>query len=1025
MDGVSVVVTDGAPRTQQSACRWPADADPESASALQVRLQDSGSVVATVDIRVLGNVEVRRGGEALAIGGPKPRQILAMLVAAHGAVVSADRLQEEVWGNDQPADPGAVLQTNISRLRKLLDPGARIVARPGGYALEVDSSAVDAWRFEAIQVAARAASDPASTVASYQRALDCFTGAAYAEFSECEWVRADVLRLEEMRTVAREELLSARLALGEDRTLVADLEALVSEHPLRERPWHELAVALHRSGRSADALRRIGAFRCLLRDELGLDPPATIRRLEAKILESDPALLGSLARLAERRARRLPAEVTPLVGRSSDLASIVGQLGEHRLVTLVGPGGVGKTRLALRVAADVWDHRRGEVYVVELAPVHDQVSTVAAVATAVDVQQRQFLSVEESLVEYLRGRNALLVLDNCEHLRVPVSHLAERLLALCADLTVLATSREVLGLPGEHVWRVEPLAVAPSSTSLDELAKVAAIRLFVERASASNPGFSLNPDNAAAVAEIVRRVDGLPLAIELAAARTSAIGPAALSERLRQRFELLDHAQPGRSKRHQTITELVAWSFNLLNGSEQILFGRVSVFAGSFGLDAVETVCVDESLDVSTAAQVLAALVDKSMVQLADTDVSRYRVLEPLREFGRAELRESERAAVAERHSVWYLELAEQSARSLGRADEPEAAARFDREFGNLRAAFWYLAERGAVEECARLVVAMREYSFRSMRAEVIAWADEVIAMPGFDDSGHAPLVLAGAAYGRFVRGDLDHSIEYGERAVEASQRLGVGSSGLAERSLGNSWFYRGEAEVAQQWIDRMLDDARTGSKARLTHALYMRSVACTSVGDSVRGADFADEALATARQCGSPTALAQALYALGLSLEGTDAAAAAEHLQRAAELAAGARNRWIQAFALTEVLWLEAREGSPRTALAKFADVIDMWFRGGDWANQWLSLRHVFGILMQLCDHRAAATLHGALAAIGASYALPFEASDAEHIDELVVQLRTELRSADFASAVRRGASMTDGDIIEFVQERIRALTT
>ena len=745
-------------------------------------------------------------------------------------------------------------------------------------------------RFEANHVAARAAADPAVVVESYQRALDCFTGTPYAEFADRDWVRADVLRLEEMRTVAREELLTARLALGDDRTVVADLEALVSEHPLRERPWHELAVALHRSGRSADALRRIAAFRSLLRDELGLDPPAAIRQLEARILESDPSLLGSRAQLASPGSRRLPAEVTSLVGRKADIAGILRHLAEHRLVTLVGPGGVGKTRLAMRVAADLWDARGGEVYVVELAPVHDPVSTVAAVATAIDVQQRQYLSVEESLVEYLRGRTALLVLDNCEHLRVPVGRFAERMLAACADLTMLATSREVLGVPGEHVRRVEPLAVSTGSEPLGELANVPAIRVFVERAAASNPGFSLNPDNAVAVAEIVGRVDGLPLAIELAAARSSAIGPVALAERLRERFELLDHAQAGRSERHHTLTQLVSWSFNLLNGSEQVLFGRISVFAGSFGLDAVETICADESLDASSAARVLAALVDKSMVQLTDADASRYRVLEPLREFGRAELRDSERVAIAERHSAWYLDLAERSARSLGGADESEAATRLDREFGNLRAAFSSFAERGAVEQCARLVVALREYSFRSMRAEVIAWAEEVIRMPGFDESSRSPLVLAVASYGRFVRGDLDHSIEYGNRAVEMSRRLGVGSSGLAERALGNAWFYRGEAEVARHWMDRMLDDARTGSDARLTHALYMRSVALTSVGDPVSGTAVAEEAIATARKSGSPTALAQALYALGLSFEGRDATAASEHLQRAAELAAGAR---------------------------------------------------------------------------------------------------------------------------------------
>ena len=917
------------------------------ASVLQARLPDWGQMYGALDVRVLGNVEVRRGTDLVPIGGPKPRQILAMLVAAHGAVVSADRLADELWGDDQPADPGAVLQSNISRLRKLLQPDARIVARPPGYSLEIEPSAVDAWRFEAHQLAARADVAPAAVIEANERALACFSGAPYAEFADHEWARADVLRLEELRTVAREEVLWARLELGEDRTIVADLEVLVSEHPLRERPWHALAVALHRSGRSPDALRRIATFRGILRDELGLDPPAAIRDLEARILDSDPALL--ITPLAGRRARRLSAEVTPLVGRSADLAAIVRHLAGHRLITLVGPGGVGKTRLAMRVAADVWDERHGEVYVVELAPVQDPLSTVASVATAIDVHQRQHLSVEETLVDYLRGRRALLVLDNCEHLRVAVAHLTGRMLAACPDLTVLATSREVLRLPGEHVRRVAPLAVATGSMPIDELTKVPAIRMFVERAVASNPAFALDDGNADAVAEIVRRVDGLPLAIELAAARSSAISPAALAERLRDRFDLLDHAQVGRSDRHQTLNELVAWSFNLLNGPEQILFSRLSVFAGSFGLDAVETVCTDFSLDASSAARVLAALVDKSMVQLADVGVGRYRVLEPLRQFGRAELRDSELAAVVGRHSAWYLDLAERSAVSMTDADEPAAVARLDQEFDNLRAAYSFYAEQGDVEPCALMVASLREYSFRSMRAEVIAWADEVMAMPGFHDSPRAPIVLSTAAYGRFVRGDHDRSIEYAEMALAASLRLGTSSSGLAERVLGNSWCYRGDAAVAQQWIERMVDDAGSGSPARLAHALYMRSVAATSAGDTERAGAVADEAMAVARRSGSPTALAQALYALGLSLEESDPTAAAEHLQHAADIAAGAGNRWVQAFALTEVLSLEARHGSSRSALARFADVIDTWFRGGDWTNQWLSLRHVFGILVQL----------------------------------------------------------------------------
>jgi predicted ATPase/DNA-binding SARP family transcriptional activator len=980
-----------------------------------------------LDLRVLGNVEVRRDGVPGAIGGPKPRQLLAMLVAAHGDVVSVDRLCDELWGEQQPSDPGAVLQGNISRLRRLLQPDGRIVARPPGYALEVDERSVDAWRFESMCATARSEPDEATASQRFGAALAQWGGVPYAEFTWREWARPEVTRLDELRLTLLEDWLAIRLDRGEDHVVVAELEAMVSGHPLRERPWILLATALHRTGRSADALRRVNAFRSILRDELGLDPPAAIRALEVRILDSDPTLLDSPAPLPARQLRRPPTEMTPLVGRAADVASVVASLSEHRLVTLVGPGGVGKTRLALRIASDVWDARGGQVHIVELAPVHDHNSTVASVATAIDVQQRQHLSMEDTLIEFLRGRRALLVLDNCEHLRISVARLIDRLLAACADLTVLATSREVLGLPVEHVWRVDPLAVESLSAGFGDIASAPAVRLFVDRAAASSPGFELGPNNVASVAAIVRRVDGLPLAIELAAARLRAISPAALAERLEQRFDLLDHAQFAPTERHSTLNDLVGWSFNLLTVEEQTLFSRLSVFAGGFGLDAVEAIGADDStgngsLDATAVARVLASLVDKSMVQVTDTNVGRYRVLEPLREYGRAHA--SGRADVSRRHALWYLDFAEQAGVALTGPDEAVASARLDGDFDNLRAAFSRMLEHGDVDGGCRLLVALQEYSIRSMRAEVIAWADDVIAMVGFESVALSPTVLGIAAYGRFVRGDLEDSIRFADRALDAAARLHTSSFGLAERAHGNSWFYKGDAAVAQQWIDRMLADARHGSTSRLAHAMYMRSVAYTSVGDPQQGAELATEALAVARRSGSPTALAQASYALGLAFESSDEAAAATLLAQAAAVAADAGNRWVQAFALTEVLWLEARRGAPLAALAGFADVIDLWFRGGDWANQWLSLRHVFGILCQLQDDRSAATLHGALTAVGAVYALPFVAEDAEQITKSVGTLREHLGSTQFASAVRRGAAMGDAEIVDFIQGRIAVLT-
>jgi tetratricopeptide (TPR) repeat protein len=359
----------------------------------------------------------------------------------------------------------------------------------------------------------------------------------------------------------------------------------------------------------------------------------------------------------------------------------------------------------------------------------------------------------------------------------------------------------------------------------------------------------------------------------------------------------------------------------------------------------------------------------------------------------------------------------------LAGSAEATAIQVLDRDFDNLRAAHRWSIEHTYIDTALRLLVALREYSFRCMHAEIASWADVVIALPDACAHERYPVTVGVAAYGRFVRGDLEGAIELGERAVAAARELGVDGSGMAERALGNAWFYRGDYERGAEWTDRMIASAQRGSPARLAHALYMRSVAFTAVGDKVRGAEFASNASVAAADSGSPTAYAQALYAQGLARKSTSPQDATAELQRAADIAREAGNRWIQAFALTEVLWLEAGQGHPREALARYIDVIDLWYRGGDWANQWLSLRHVFGILVQLRADLGAATLHGALTAAGSAYALPFDAVEAQRINALVDDLRTRLGAAAFASAVRRGTSLSDGEIIEFVRAQIRGL--
>jgi predicted ATPase len=673
----------------------------------------------------------------------------------------------------------------------------------------------------------------------------------------------------------------------------------------------------------------------------------------------------------------------------------------------------------MRCAAEAAAEDRREVTVVELATLRDPAAFTSLLARALDVQQRQYRTLDETIVEYLATRRDLLVLDNCEHLTGVVATLVDQLRASCPDLRILATSRQPLGLAGELVRVAAPLELPPiGSSTVEEVSTSAAVQLFVSRAKTAVADFELNADNAADVAEICRRLDGLPLAVELAAARLRALSVRALAERLVQRVQSLGQTQRSADGRLRSLAELVRWSYDLLEPAAQRVFEELAVFAGGFELDAVDAVCTAHDDGAVDTVDVLADLVDRSMVVVVDRRAPRYRLLEPLREFALDRLVDDGTLATVEaRHLDWFLSLAEQGAAGLDTAAEAEWSDRLDRNFDNFRAAFQCATRAGDADKALRLVVALRELCFRRVHYEVAAWADAATGLPTAVAHTLHPVGLAIRGYGDWVRGDLDAAIRIAHRAVGH----GDGTGGLAERVLGNAYFYKGDPVHALQWMEKMLAVARAGGNpAALAHALYMRSVAYTSLGDTVRGAVLAGEARAAADSAGSLTARAQASYALGLALEGTAPAEALEHLELAADLAAAGGNRWVEAFALTEVHWLRARGGEHVAALAGFADVVRTWSRGGDWANQWLSLRRVFGVFVDIGALEAGAVLYGSLAAVGAAHALPFEPADAQRLSGIVDELRSLLGPAAFADAVRRGASMKDTEIVEYVIDRI-----
>ncbi|GAA1306310.1 ATP-binding protein [Saccharothrix xinjiangensis] len=597
-----------------------------------------------VEFRVLGPVEVVHAGRPLALGGPRHRRLLAALLLRAGDVVPAGTLVHALWGDAPPRSARAMLHVRTSELRAALRIAeVRLSSRAGGYVLGAGPEDVDAWRFErlaAAGAAALAAGEPGRARDDLGAGLALWRGPALAEFADEPFARPDVARLGELRLRALENRVAADLDLGRHAELVAELGALVAENPLRERFWGQLVLALYRTGRQGEALRAYESVRLVMADQLGLDPGGELRALHAAVLRQaswlDPPR-------AVRRLHVLPAAVTSFVGRRRELPGIRALLREHRLVTLTGAGGAGKSRLAVEAAGVSAPDFPAGAALVDLAAVTRPGCAVPAVAAVLDVRERLRRPLFDALAERIGGERLLLVLDNCEHLVDEVGEVALRLLRRCPELRVLVTSRERLGLIGEAVRPVPGLGLpAVGAAGVDAIGRADAVRLVVDRVSAVDPDFRLTEVTAGAVAEICRRLDGLPLAIELAVAGVRTWGVRRIAASLDDPFRLPVSGSCGTSGRHRTLRAVVDWSYDLLDDAQRRLFDRLAVFAGGFTAQAVEAVCGGAPGDGPPVAEVLAGLVDKSLVAVDHTGVEpRYRMLGTLRAYASERLAES------------------------------------------------------------------------------------------------------------------------------------------------------------------------------------------------------------------------------------------------------------------------------------------------------------------------------------------------------------------------------------------------
>ncbi|MEY9889311.1 putative ATPase/DNA-binding SARP family transcriptional activator [Catenulispora sp. MAP5-51] len=761
-------------------------------------------------VSILGPLEIRVDGAPVALGGARLRTLMSRLALDPGRAVTIGALVDALWADEPPEGAANALQSLISRVRKVLGDPALLAAAPGGYRLAIAPESVDAVRFESLSRSGREAlraDDPSAARATLREALALWRGPALADVADAAFAVAPAARLDELRLAALTDRLDAELRLGQAAEALAELEALSAEHPLRENVAALHVRALYAVGRQADALAVYEQVRRALADQLGIDPSKELAEVHLAVLRSDPALAPAALEQAPRT--NLKTRLTSFVGRDEEVARIGRMLDASRLVTLVGPGGAGKTRLAGEAAQRVLERFPDGAWLAELAPVTDPGEVPQAVLSALGPRESRMMagnanpaataamlrSAQGHLIETLAEKRILLILDNCEHLVGAAADLAETLLGHAPGLRVLATSREPLTIDGESLFPVPPLAL-PEGDGLDEFRGAAteseavstsgggsglgseantgpgsgrtsgsasgpntslpgslpdagpepaltvadtvlaypAVRLFADRAAAVVPDFAVDADTLPDVIRICRSLDGLPLAIELAAARLRTLPLHQIAGRLGDRFRLLTGGSRTAMPRHQTLRAVVAWSWELLSDDERDLAERLAVFPG--GVTAEAAAAVTPGLDPDSAFDLLSALVDKSLVQAVPTEAGqdpRFRMLETLREYGADRLGEADRLAETRRaHAAFFLALAETAEPQLRRAAQMVWLKRLNAERDNILAALRFAAADEDADTAVRICAAMTWYwTLGDQNHEGRAWTRLALSVPG------------------------------------------------------------------------------------------------------------------------------------------------------------------------------------------------------------------------------------------------------------------------------------------------------
>jgi predicted ATPase/DNA-binding SARP family transcriptional activator len=1005
-----------------------------------------GSVA--MKFRVLGPLEVWRGDQALSLGGAKQRALLAILLIEANHVVGLERLAELLWRDEPPATSDHIIEVYVSQLRRALEPAGApyqvLVRKPSGYMLQVARDAVDAAEFQDLVEAARSAA-PDQAEAQLTRALSMWRGPALADFTGEPFAVSEAARLNELRLHAREERIEAELALGRHGRLIGELQALVEEHPLRERLCGQLMLALYRSGRQAEASDLYQRTRQRLVDELGMEPGPDLQLLLRRILQQDAGLvaapsghptpilpsgtvtflltdvegstrrwdrnpaamrlameahdeiLGRLitahggmqvesgregdsilatftrasdavacgvamqlelgaqewpegadvhirvainsgeaelrsghyygpavyrcARLlatghgdqvlltqatrdlvvdampegvglrelgshvlrnlerpevvfqvfagglraefpplksVDPRRHNLPVSPNSFVGRAGELAQIKERLAANRMLTLVGSGGTGKTRLALRAATDLIDGFRDGVWLVELASLTRPELVAQTAAEAIGVREEGGRPILKTLCEWLRDKNLLLVLDNCEHLVPAVVSLADRLLRECPDVRLLATSRAALRVNGEAITRVGPLSESD------------AVVLFADRSSAVQPDFRMTEDNSQSVVQICRRVEGIPLAIELAAGRARMMAPAEILTRLQDSFSVLAGGSRSADARHETLKAAMDWSYRLLNEEEQRLFRRLSVFAGGFSLEAAEAVCTYDGLDRDAVMRLLGRLVEQSLVNVNMAGQgparTRYRLLETVRDYGREKLEELlEADGTRRRHAAYFLALAEAAAPKLDGRDRLEWLASLNLDRDNLRAVF-EKSNGAAADTELRLAVALKGFwDAQGGYSEGRVRVTSALSRGGKPSRMRAEAMQC-AGFMAWAQGDFSAATSWCEKSLKVCRRLrDRRGEGMCLQQLGQIAFQQEDFSRARSFLDLGLAIALELRDERLASLCRIRlGIIALRESDLAASSQLLQASLESGRRAGYEEMVVMSLSALG-----------------------------------------------------------------------------------------------------------------------------------------------------------------